>query len=53
MGANGKVLDPFVEHQTWRRKLPETDRAAFDAAMQRMEGLLSPAAVAESTATTP
>ncbi len=47
MGANGsKVLDPFVEHATWRKKLPEADRAAFDAAMANFQALLSPAAVA-------
>lgn len=45
MGAGGsKVLDPFVEHGTFRKSLPETERAAFEAARQRLEALLPPRA---------
>jgi murein DD-endopeptidase len=31
--ADGRVLDPFVEHQTRRVSLPENERAAFTASM--------------------
>lgn len=41
MAGETKVLDPFDVHRTYRRKLPETERPAFDAEVRRLETLLS------------
>jgi murein DD-endopeptidase MepM/ murein hydrolase activator NlpD len=37
---SGQILDPFEVHATVRRGVPEAQRAAFDAEVQRLEGLL-------------
>jgi murein DD-endopeptidase len=43
MASETKVLDPFVEHPTYRRKLPEAERSRFDETVQRFETLLGSA----------
>ena len=39
--AKGKILDPFKEHETFRRTLPDGEKARFDATAQRYDELLS------------
>ena len=39
--AKGKVLDPFKEHETFRRTLPDGEKARFTATVQRYDELLS------------
>lgn len=40
MLGEAKVLDPFEQHRTYRRSLPASARAAFDAERSRLDGLL-------------
>lgn len=40
---NGKVMNPIDYHGTSRRNLPESDRAAFETARVRLDGLLNTA----------
>jgi len=35
------VLDPFTSHPTYRRSLPATSKAAFDAETRRLDALLA------------
>ena len=42
MASETKVLDPFNVHRTYRRRLPDSQRAAFEAEMHRLEPMLSP-----------
>lgn len=46
-----KVLDPFTEHETYRRSLPATERAKFDEEVRRLETLLAGPVAAGGTAT--
>ncbi len=39
--AKGKILDPFKEHETFRRTLPDGEKARFTATVQRYDELLS------------
>lgn len=39
-----RVLDPFKEHATYRRELPATAKAGFDAERSRLDALLTPVA---------
>jgi murein DD-endopeptidase len=41
MASETKVLDPFNVHRTYRRRLPDAQRAAYEAEMRRLEALLS------------
>ncbi len=41
MSASDRVLDPFEEHETWRRTLSAGEKPAFDAEMRRLETLMS------------
>jgi murein DD-endopeptidase MepM/ murein hydrolase activator NlpD len=40
---SGKVLDPFVEHQTTRRALDDAQRKPFEAEMHKLDALVEPA----------
>ncbi len=42
MTQDDRVLDPFDSHRTFRRSLPEDQRAALDAEVRRLDSLLSP-----------
>jgi murein DD-endopeptidase len=42
MAGDAKVLDPFNVHRTYRRRLSDDVRPAFEAEMRRLEPLLSP-----------
>ncbi len=42
MARDGRVLDPFDSHRTFRRSLPEAQRAALEAEIRRLDSLLSP-----------
>lgn len=44
MSRSGRVLDPFAAQPTRRRALPDAHRAAFDAEVARLSGLLDRAA---------
>jgi murein DD-endopeptidase len=44
MSSSGRVLDPFASQRTLRRALPQAHRAAFDAEVARLAGLLDRAA---------
>ena len=44
MARSGRVLDPFAAQPTRRRVLPDAHRAAFDAEVARLSGLLDRAA---------
>ncbi len=46
--ANGKVLDPFELHDTYRVSLPASDKASFDAEVAEMNELLAGKAMAEA-----
>jgi len=48
MSGAGKVLDPFKVHRTFRRARPDAHRAAFDAEVARLAGLLDGAAAIAS-----
>ncbi len=50
MAGETKVLDPFSEHETYRRSLPAADRAAFDGEVRRLQTLMSGAVAAGGTA---
>ena len=50
--ADGRVLDPFLEHATRRESLPEADRTAFDALVLSLRSALGPAP-GESAASSP
>jgi murein DD-endopeptidase len=50
--ADGRVLDPFLEHATRRETLPEADRAAFDALVASERAALGPD-TGESAASSP
>lgn len=52
MAGKDKVLDPFDGGSNTRRNLPPEQRAAFDAEVQRLDGLLGTSAVANANATT-
>ena len=41
MAGESKVLDPFNVHRTYRRRLPDSVRPAFEAEMRRLEPMLS------------
>jgi murein DD-endopeptidase len=41
MTANDRVLDPFDQHKTFRAALVATQKGAFDAEVQRLDGLLA------------
>jgi murein DD-endopeptidase len=38
---NGNLLDPFRSHNVSRKKLGDADKAAFEAEVRRLEGLLA------------
>jgi murein DD-endopeptidase len=40
MAGETKVLDPFNVHRTYRRRLGETERAALEAEIRRLESML-------------
>jgi murein DD-endopeptidase len=37
---SGRVIDPFDSHQTIHQRLPQSERARFDAAMARLQAIL-------------
>ena len=39
--SKGKILDPFEVHETYRKTIPDADRAAFDAVVQRYDQMLN------------
>ena len=41
-----RVLDPFTQHATFRRKLPAAAQSAFEAEVRRLEALMTPVAAA-------
>ena len=41
MSASDKVLDPFDQHETWRKTLPASAKPAFDEEVRRLETLMS------------
>jgi murein DD-endopeptidase MepM/ murein hydrolase activator NlpD len=41
MAGETKVLDPFDVHRTYRRRLADSDRPAFEVEVRRLETLLS------------
>lgn len=41
MLGDSKVLDPFTQHETYRRTLPAGQKTAFEAEMSRLETLMS------------
>jgi murein DD-endopeptidase len=50
--ADGRVLDPFLEHPTRRASLPADEQAAFDASVGKARAELDKAGLESSTATT-
>ncbi|HLT31921.1 MAG TPA: M23 family metallopeptidase [Myxococcaceae bacterium] len=42
--SGNRVLDPFREHQVYKREVPATAKAAFDAERARLDALLTPVA---------
>jgi murein DD-endopeptidase MepM/ murein hydrolase activator NlpD len=44
MSASGIVLDPFAVQETWRKRLPEEGKVAFDAEVHKLDSLLDAAA---------
>ena len=48
--ARGKLLDPFEEHETYRRQIPESERARFAATIQHYDEILAKDAVGRGEA---
>lgn len=48
--AKGKLLDPFEEHETYRRQIPESERPRFTATVQRYDELLAKGATDDGDA---
>lgn len=44
MTTQGKILDPYTFHETYKRDLPESERPGFQAQRQRFDSLLGVAA---------
>ena len=52
MSAADRVLDPYEQHNTYRRSLTHVQRATFEAEVRRLDALLSPSAAAAPGAPT-